>query len=118
MAGGRVGAGCSPLAHGIDIALADSLGAYLMALPWERYYTGVSGYKESNKAALIIKNGWLVAEYYNEASARNAVYYLASNGKTFAMMLLGRMQLDSGAGDQSRRQAVRSALAVARVSAE
>jgi CubicO group peptidase (beta-lactamase class C family) len=82
------------LALGIDIATAESLRGYLMALPWEGYSTGVTGYKASDKASLIIKKGWLVGEYYNQASARDAVYYLASNGKTFAMMLLGRMQLD------------------------
>jgi CubicO group peptidase (beta-lactamase class C family) len=70
-----------------------------MSLPWESYSTGVSGYDPSNKASLVIKSGWIVGEYYNKASARTGLYYLASNGKTFAMMLLGRMVLDySGLG--------------------
>src|SRR3954468_24140069 len=64
-----------------------ALGSYAMSLPYERYSTGVSGYALQNKAVLVIKNGWIVGEYYNGTSARTAVYYLASNGKTFAMML-------------------------------
>jgi CubicO group peptidase (beta-lactamase class C family) len=71
-----------------------ALGAYAMSLPWESYNTGVSGYSPSNKASLVIKNGWIVGERYNQESARNAVYYLASNGKTFAIMLMGRLLLD------------------------
>jgi CubicO group peptidase (beta-lactamase class C family) len=71
-----------------------ALGAYGMSLPWENFSTGVSGYDPSNKAALVIKGGWIVGEYYNKSSARTAVYYLASNGKSFAMMLMGRLQLD------------------------
>ena len=69
-------------------------GAYTMSLPWEKYNTGVPGYDASNKASLVIKNGWIVGEFYNQASARTAVYPLASNSKSFALMLLGRMLLD------------------------
>ncbi|MEO6056001.1 MAG: PKD domain-containing protein, partial [Gemmatimonadales bacterium] len=54
----------------------------------------VSGYSASNKAAIVVKNGWIVGEYYNQPSAATAVYYLASNGKTFSIMLVGRMALD------------------------
>ncbi|HEU5304926.1 MAG TPA: hypothetical protein VFU40_09815, partial [Gemmatimonadales bacterium] len=71
-----------------------AFGAYTMSLPWVGYYTGVSGYKASNKASLVIKNGWIVGEYYNQSSARTGVYYLASNGKTFGIMLFGRMLRD------------------------
>jgi CubicO group peptidase (beta-lactamase class C family) len=71
-----------------------ALGSYGMSLPWESFSTGVSGYDASNKAVLVIKNGWVVGEVYNKTSARTAVYYLASNGKSFAMMLTGRLQLD------------------------
>lgn len=88
------GGAAETLALGMDPARLDSLGAYVMSVPYESYYTGVTGYLASNKAALVIKNGWLVGEYYNQASARTGVYYLASNGKTFSIMLLGRLQLD------------------------
>jgi CubicO group peptidase (beta-lactamase class C family) len=69
-------------------------GAYNMSLPWENYSVEVTGYNPSNKAALIVKNGWVVGEFYNQSSARTGVYYLASNGKSFAMMLFGRLIQD------------------------
>ena len=98
--------------HGIDSTRLADLGAYLLSLPHERYYTGLrhhvtglldrlplplpplGGYSSSNKAAIVVKNGWVVGEYYNRPGAANARYYLASNGKTFAMMLVGRMAVD------------------------
>jgi CubicO group peptidase (beta-lactamase class C family) len=76
---------------GLDPARLDQLGSYLMALPYQGYYTGVKGYKASNKAAIVIKNGWIAGEYYNQDGANTAVYYLASNGKTYAMLLAGHM---------------------------
>jgi PKD repeat protein len=65
-----------------------------MSLPYQSFYTGVSGYSASDKAAIVIKNGWIVGEYYNQASAATDVYYLASNGKTFTILLAGRMAQD------------------------
>ena len=76
---------------GIDPVRLESLGDYLMSLPYQNYSTGVSGYKASNKAALVVKGGWVVGEYYNQSGASNALYYTASNGKTFAMLLAGHM---------------------------
>jgi CubicO group peptidase (beta-lactamase class C family) len=81
-------------ALGINPDGISALGAYAMALPWENFSTGVSGYDPSNKAALVIKGGWIVGEFYNKTSARTGIYYLASNGKSFAIMLTGRLQLD------------------------
>ena len=78
-------------ALGINAATLAKFGAYNMSLPYENFRTGVSGYDPSNKASVVIKNGWIVGEYYNQASAKTGMYYLASNGKTFAMMLLGKM---------------------------
>jgi CubicO group peptidase (beta-lactamase class C family) len=79
---------------GIDPSKLAAFGAYNMSLPWESYTTGVSGYDARNKASLVIKDGWVVGEYYNRSSARSGLYFLASNGKTFAMMLLGRLFQD------------------------
>lgn len=76
---------------GMDRDRLRGLGQYLMALPYENYSTGVSGYKASNKAAIVVKNGWIVGEYYNQAGAGSALYYTASNGKTFAMLLAGHL---------------------------
>ena len=76
---------------GIDRDKLKALGSYLMSLPWQNYSTGVSGFKASNKAAIVVKGGWIVGEYYNQAGADKALYYTASNGKTFAMLLAGHM---------------------------
>lgn len=81
-------------ALGMDPSRISELGTYAMSLPWENFPMGISGYDPSNKALLVIKSGWIVGEFYNQSSARTAIYYLASNGKSFAMMLLGRLQLD------------------------
>jgi hypothetical protein len=76
---------------GINSDRLKTLGQYLMSLPYENYSTGVSGYKASNKAAIVVKDGWIVGEYYNQAGADRALYYTASNGKTFAMLLAGHL---------------------------
>jgi PKD repeat protein len=79
---------------GIEASKLGALGSYLMSRPSENYNTGVSGYDPTNKAAIVIKNGWIVGEYYNQPSARTGVYYLASNGKSLAMLLMGRLARD------------------------
>ena len=76
---------------GLEAAKLHELGQYLMAQPYENYHTGVSGYKPSNKAAIVVKDGWIVGEYYNQSGADRALYYLASNGKALAMLLTGHM---------------------------
>ena len=76
---------------GMDADKLKALGQYLMSLPYENYSTGVSGYDPANKAAIVVKDGWIVGEYYNRASADDALYYLASNGKTFSMLLAGNL---------------------------
>jgi Beta-lactamase len=76
---------------GLDAAKLQELGRYLMSLPHENYSTGVSGYKPSHKAAIVVKDGWIVGEYYNQSGADKALYYTASNGKTIAMMLTGAL---------------------------
>jgi CubicO group peptidase (beta-lactamase class C family) len=76
---------------GMDAARLAQLGQYLMSQPHENYQTGVSGYKASNKAAIVVKGGWIVGEYYNQAGANKAIYYVSSNGKSIAMLLAGHM---------------------------
>ena len=74
---------------GVDRTRLQSLGSYLMSLPYEQYRTGVSGFDPSNKAAIVVKGGWIVGEWYNQSGADRALYYTASNGKTFALLLTG-----------------------------
>ncbi len=78
-------------ATGVDRDQLARLGQYLMSLPYQNYATGVSGYDPSNKAAIVVKDGWIVGEYYNQAGANRALYYTASNGKTFALLLAGHL---------------------------
>ena len=90
---------------GMDAAKLNDLGRYLMSQPYENYQTGVSAYKPSNKAAIVVKDGWIVGEYYNQSGADRALYYLASNGKTLALLLTGHMMqtksaLGIGAGSK------------------
>jgi hypothetical protein len=90
---------------GVNRTRLQELGTYLMSLPYENYSTGVSGYKPSNKAAIVVKDGWIVGEYYNQAGADRALYYTASNGKTFAMLLAGHLaqtRTDLGFGPTSK----------------
>jgi hypothetical protein len=68
-----------------------ALGQYLMTLPYENYSLNVSGYKPSNKAAIVVKDGWIVGEYSNQAGASSAIYYISSNSKSIAMLLAGHM---------------------------
>lgn len=79
---------------GMNPTALDAFGAYNMSLPWENFAIPVSGYDPKNKASIVIKNGWIVGEYYNQSSARTGVYYLASNSKTFSIMVLGRLLLE------------------------
>lgn len=76
---------------GMDQTKLGQLGQYLMSQPYENYRTGVSGYDPSYKAAIVVKGGWIVGEYYNKAGADKGVYYLASNGKSIALLLIGHM---------------------------
>ena len=84
---------------GIDRDELGALGKYLTSLPYQNYSTGVSGFKASYKAAIVVKDGWIVGEYYNQAGANKGLYYTASNGKTFAMLLAGHMAQTYGSLD-------------------
>jgi CubicO group peptidase (beta-lactamase class C family) len=97
-------------AVGLVAEKLDALGRYLVSQPYENYQTGVSGYKPSNKAAILVKDGWIVGEYYNQSGAERALYYLASNGKSLAILLTGHMMqghpelgLDAGSKLYDRR---------------
>jgi hypothetical protein len=78
-------------ALGVDGDRLASLGRYLMSQPYENYPIDVAGYKPSNKAAIVVKGGWIVGEYYNQSGADRAYYYLASNGKSISMLLAGNL---------------------------
>jgi len=50
------------------------------------------------KGILVIKNGWIVGQWYNKPEAKTFRTYLSSNGKAFAMVCFGIMVDDSRAG--------------------
>ena len=86
-------------ALGVDPTRLAQLGQFLMSQPYENYKTGVSGYQASYKAAIVVKDGWIVGEYYNQSGASKGLYYLASNGKTISLLLAGHMvQTNPGLG--------------------
>jgi len=50
------------------------------------------------KGIMVIKNGWIVGEWYNNPQAAEFKTYISSNGKSFAMICFGIMAEDSRAG--------------------
>ena len=68
-----------------------SLGRYLTSQPHENYPLNVAGYRSSDKAVIVVKDGWIVGEYYNQSGADRAYYYLSSNGKSISMLLAGNL---------------------------
>jgi CubicO group peptidase (beta-lactamase class C family) len=73
---------------GLDPARLAELGRYSVSVPSFEGRTG----------ALVIKNGWIVGEWYDAPEGLHYLYRLASNGKSVAMLLFGRMVQESGAG--------------------
>lgn len=55
------------------------------------------------KGVLVIKNGRIVGEWYNQPKAQTTRTYLSSNGKAFALMCFGIMAEDSRTGKISTR---------------
>lgn len=54
-------------------------------------------------ATIVIKNGWIVGEWYSQPETRHFQQYLASNGKSFAYVLFGILVKD---GREGRARAV------------
>lgn len=78
---------------GLDPGLLEEFGRYNLSVPntnWKPYsdYQGI----------LVIKDGWIVGEWYNVPEAEDFRTYLSSNGKAFAAMAFGVMHKDSQAG--------------------
>jgi CubicO group peptidase (beta-lactamase class C family) len=50
----------------------------------------IPGYDDHNHAStIVIKNGWIVGEWYFRPASRTFQQYLSSNGKSFAYVLFG-----------------------------
>ncbi len=75
---------------GIDPERLEELGRYSQSVPngnWKPY----SDYK----GTIVIKDGWIIGEWYNTPEARDFKTYISSNGKSFAMSCFGIMVRDS-----------------------
>ncbi|MDB4583625.1 serine hydrolase [Draconibacterium sp.] len=78
---------------GISPEKLEEFGQYNLSVPnsnWEPY----SGYQ----GIIVIKDGWIIGEWYNVPEAKDFKTYLSSNGKAFAMMCFGIMADDSNKG--------------------
>ncbi len=70
---------------GMDKERLEEFGAYNLSVPnktnWKPY--------SEHKGVMVIKNGWIVGEWYEGDKSDTFLQYLASNGKSFAMVCLG-----------------------------
>ena len=77
----------------LDPEKLEEFGQYNLSVPnnrWNPY--------AKYKGILVIKDGWIVGEWYNTPEARTFESYLSSNGKSFAMVLMGILMEDGAAG--------------------
>jgi CubicO group peptidase (beta-lactamase class C family) len=78
---------------GIDPERLEDFGAFNLAVPntsWQPY--------ANHKGILVIKDGWIVGEWYNSPAAKDFRTYLSSNGKAFAMVAFGILVRDGATG--------------------
>ena len=78
---------------GIDPGKLAEFGEFNLSIPntsWKPY--------ADYKGIVVIKDGWIVGEWYNTPAAREFKTYISSNGKSFAMMLFGILVNDGIAG--------------------
>jgi beta-lactamase family protein len=78
---------------GLDPQALEKFGQFNLDVPasnWQPYasYTGT----------ILIKDGWIVGEWYNTPEAKDFRTYISSNGKSFAIACFGMMLADSRAG--------------------
>ncbi|MFH1071358.1 MAG: serine hydrolase [Candidatus Glassbacteria bacterium] len=78
---------------GIDPQALEEFGSYNLSVPagdWKPYsdYAGT----------IVIKDGWIVGEWYNVPEARDFMTYLSSNGKSVAIACFGIMAGDGRLG--------------------
>jgi hypothetical protein len=66
---------------GLDPDLLEQFGQYNLSIASS---SGVKG-------CLVIKDGWIVGEWYEGTDAETFLNYISSNGKAWAMLLFGRL---------------------------
>ena len=64
---------------GLDSAMLEEFGKYNLSL---HSHSGIKG-------CIVIKDGWIVGEWYEGPDAQTFINYISSNGKAWAMFLFG-----------------------------
>lgn len=73
---------------GLNYEALQRLGKISISVP----KSAIPGYDDHNHAsAIVIKNGWIVGEWYLRPESRTFQQYLSSNGKSFAYILFGML---------------------------
>ena len=80
-------------AQGFDPIALEAFGQYNLAVPNNQWRPW-----SEHKGCLVIKNGWIVGEWYEGENSQDFPQYLASNGKSAAMACFGILAGDSRAG--------------------
>jgi len=78
---------------GLDPEQLEQFGRFNLEVPnsqWMPY--------AKYKGIIVVKNGWIVGEWYNVPEAETFRTYISSNGKSFAMVCFGIMAADSRTG--------------------
>lgn len=78
---------------GMDPDRLEEFGRYNLSIPssnWKPY--------ADYKGILVIKDGWIIGEWYNVPEAKSFRTYLSSNGKSVAAMCFGIMVNDGESG--------------------
>ena len=78
---------------GIDPERLEEFGSYNLAVQnssWHPY--------ANHKGIIVIKDGWIVGEWYNSPAAQQFKTYLSSNGKSFVMFAFGIVVQDGRDG--------------------
>ncbi|HLA38420.1 MAG TPA: serine hydrolase, partial [Candidatus Glassbacteria bacterium] len=78
---------------GLDPSALEAFGQYNLSVPasdWKPYsdYCGI----------IVVKDGWIVGEWYNVPAAKDFMTYLSSNGKSVAIACFGAMAEDGRLG--------------------
>ena len=80
-------------AQGFDPTALEDFGRYNLVVPNNQWRPW-----NEHKGCLVIKNGWIVGEWYSGEDLQVFPQYLASNGKSVAMACFGILAGDSRAG--------------------
>lgn len=82
-------------AQGLNYEVLQDLAHYAFSVP----NSSIRGYDYHNHTALlVIKNGWIVGEWYLRPESKTFQQYLASNGKTFTYVLFGILMREAKEG--------------------